>query len=87
MRSIVAVHGINGHRIKTWTCPDDGTMWLRDMLPEKIPKARIMSFGYGSHASSVISAQSIKETANELLKALQDKRGNDVSPLNPDNVS
>ncbi|KAI3392268.1 hypothetical protein diail_5932 [Diaporthe ilicicola] len=43
---IVFVHGINGDRIDTWTCGDK--MWPRDFLPEILPEARIVSFGYNA---------------------------------------
>ena len=47
---IVAIHGLNGHREKTWT---DSTMrlnWLNDeqCLRKDIPNARILTFGYNS---------------------------------------
>lgn len=55
-------------------------MWLKDMLPGRMPNSRIMTFGYGSDVSSgcVISASYIRDTAMELLKALQEKRDTDV---------
>ncbi|KAK0622650.1 ankyrin repeat-containing domain protein [Immersiella caudata] len=43
---IVAVHGLNGDRMKTWTHPDNEIMWLRDLLPTDVPDSRIMTFGY-----------------------------------------
>ncbi|MCJ1425262.1 hypothetical protein MMC29_003150 [Sticta canariensis] len=49
---IVAVHGLNGHREKTWTYSNetggDSIMWLRDLLPVKIPRARVWTWGYDS---------------------------------------
>ena len=51
-KSIVAVHGLNGHRERTWTCDNrtggDGVMWLRDLLPKRIPRARVWTWGYDS---------------------------------------
>lgn len=38
---ICFVHGLSGHRINTWS--DGKIMWPRDLLPEKIPNARIMT--------------------------------------------
>ncbi|KAH3938661.1 hypothetical protein HBH98_243260 [Parastagonospora nodorum] len=45
---IVAVHGLNGHREKTWTAGSgvngvDSINWLRDLLPHDLPNARILS--------------------------------------------
>ena len=44
---IVAVHGLGGHAYDTWT-HDNGIMWLRDLLPQDIPNARVMTWGYDS---------------------------------------
>jgi hypothetical protein len=43
-RSIVAIHGLNGHREKTWTAKNK-VNWLRDanILSTIIPNARIIS--------------------------------------------
>jgi hypothetical protein len=48
---IVAIHGLNGHYVNTWTTAlEDGSQvnWLRDLLPKEVPNARIMSFSYNS---------------------------------------
>ncbi|KAH0537473.1 hypothetical protein FGG08_005736 [Glutinoglossum americanum] len=50
--SIIAVHGLMGHRIKSWTHPMSGKMWLRDFLPSTIPFARIMTYGYDADPRS-----------------------------------
>ena len=44
---IVAVHGLGGHPYDTWT-HDNGIMWLRDLLPQDIPNARVMTWAYDS---------------------------------------
>ncbi|KAF8515996.1 hypothetical protein BU17DRAFT_51232 [Hysterangium stoloniferum] len=43
--SVVAIHGLDGHRERTWTA-GNGTLWLRDLLPHKLPHARIIVYGY-----------------------------------------
>ncbi|KAL6240249.1 hypothetical protein RBB50_012854 [Rhinocladiella similis] len=45
---IVAVHGLGGDAINTWTQPKSKKFWLRDFLPQQIPGARIMTFGYNA---------------------------------------
>lgn len=45
---IVAVHGLNGHRDKTWTAAN-GVHWLRDLLPNDIQNARIFCWGYDAN--------------------------------------
>ncbi|KAA8915033.1 hypothetical protein FN846DRAFT_4182 [Sphaerosporella brunnea] len=80
---IVAVHGLNGHRINTWRCSDlgNGTSWLnnKEMLPSRIPKARIMTFGYGAGDTSEVQVISrVRELALELLQSLHEKREDQV---------
>lgn len=72
--SIVAVHGLNGHREETWTV--NGVNWLRDLLPKDIPNARIFSWGYdaNTHSTSPISAQYLYDHATTLISDLCLKR-------------
>ncbi|OAA58654.1 hypothetical protein LEL_10876 [Akanthomyces lecanii RCEF 1005] len=46
--SVVALHGLNGHREKTWTA-ENGTNWLRHLLPDDLPRARILCWGYDAN--------------------------------------
>ncbi|KAK2773891.1 ankyrin repeat protein [Colletotrichum kahawae] len=41
---LIAIHGVGGHAIKTWTCGD--RFWLRDFLPLDFPSARVLTFGF-----------------------------------------
>lgn len=69
------MHGLNGHREKTWTVND--VNWLRDFLPSDIPKARILSWGYDARTHSVssqISVQYLYNHARELVSDLCLKR-------------
>jgi hypothetical protein len=68
--SIVAVHGLGGHAINTWTHASTGKLWLRDFLPLAIPNARIMSFGYDSKVVGSRSILGMMENANSLLTHL-----------------
>ena len=43
---VVAIHGLRGHRINTWTHSSSGKLWLRDFLPAQLPRACIWTFGY-----------------------------------------
>ena len=74
---IVALHGINGHYRKTWTAtPVVGKpkIWLEDFLPEQIPNARIMSYGYNSTVQLSKSVADIGTFAEQLLHSLIAKR-------------
>lgn len=66
----MAVHGLGGHREKTWTV--DSINWLRDLLPSDIPNARILSWGYdaNTHSTSPISAQYLYDHATTLVSDL-----------------
>ncbi|CCA76332.1 related to kinesin light chain, partial [Serendipita indica DSM 11827] len=48
---IIAIHGLGGHREVTWTT-DNGILWLRDLLPSDLPRARILSYGYDADTQS-----------------------------------
>jgi hypothetical protein len=70
--SIVAVHGLGGHRYTTWT--SGNTMWLQDLLPSKLPRARIMTFGYNADVVNNFSTFGIRDHARKLLSLLRNKR-------------
>ena len=46
--SIVFVHGLEGHRLTTWT--KQGICWPKDLLPKEpaLSNVHILSFGYDS---------------------------------------
>lgn len=72
--SIVAVHGLDGDAINTWTHPKSKAFWLKDFLPKKIPDARIMTFGYNAAAAFGRSTAEVIDHAKSLLTSLVDKR-------------
>ncbi len=43
---IIAVHGLRGSPVRSWTNKSPQTMWLRDMLQVDISTSRVMSYGY-----------------------------------------
>ena len=80
--SIVFVHGLNPknnpeHSDKTWTHAG-GTMWPRDLLPRKIPDARIMIFSYNSNVAWDVSEAGVRQHANLLLDLVQGIREDTV---------
>jgi len=69
---IVAVHGLNGHREKSWTDEKSNVLWLRDLLPDRVPNARIMTFGYDADTLklSKISHLTVNDHATSLIVEL-----------------
>ncbi|KAK2796156.1 hypothetical protein FQN52_000133 [Onygenales sp. PD_12] len=49
---IVAIHGLHEDSVTAWIEPESGILWLRDLVPLHVPKARILSFGYEASPSS-----------------------------------
>ncbi|KAL7777411.1 hypothetical protein CFE70_004076 [Pyrenophora teres f. teres 0-1] len=72
---IVAVHGLNGHREKTWTT-SSGINWLHDLLPHDLPNARILSWGYdaNTHSGSRMGCQYLFDHAQTLVSDLCQER-------------
>lgn len=79
LSSIVAVHGLYGNGLQTWTSDQSKALWLRDaeMLPKAIPNARILTWGYNAdvHAfSGHTSSDRIMQHAHTLVAQLQTDR-------------
>jgi hypothetical protein len=74
--SIVAVHGLDGKREKSWTAKNS-VNWLRDLLPTDIPHARIYTWGYEArtHGTSPIKSQTIYDHGRNLVSDLCRERG------------
>jgi hypothetical protein len=81
--SIVAVHGLGGHALSTWTHESAKTLWLRDFLPKDIPNARIMTYGYDSKVWNSRSVVGIMENAEGFLMDLQWSRASAEVRLRP----
>lgn len=71
---IVAVHGLNGHYLNTWTDEKTGVNWLIHIIPMFIPMARVMSFWYNSAVQSSKSTSDIPIFADQLLESLVSER-------------
>ncbi|OBT58224.1 hypothetical protein VE04_01766 [Pseudogymnoascus sp. 24MN13] len=75
---IVFIHGLDplntlDHATKTWTA-EGGIMWPRDLLPTKLPRARILLFGYNANVAFDPSTQGIRDHASSLLARMNLKR-------------
>lgn len=43
---IIAIHGLGGSFLRSWTSNTSDVMWLRDLLQVKFPDCRVLSYGY-----------------------------------------
>lgn len=55
---------------------DNGTLWLRDLAPELIPYARILTYGYDGYTQGrkVLANESIHDLGKRLLAWLSAER-------------
>jgi hypothetical protein len=70
------VHGLTGNREKTWT-HGNGIFWLRDLLREDFPRARIMTFGYDADVVrfwTIASSNRLQDHGKSLAWAVLDQR-------------
>lgn len=77
--SIIAVHGLNGDALQTWTHESANVPWLSDpsLLPGTIPNARILSWGYNADVAALLGSTSsdrILQHAQTLVAQLQADR-------------
>lgn len=72
--SIIAIHGLEGNLVDTWTHPNTKSFWLKDFLPTNLSGARIMSFGYNADAAFSSAVSDIDDHATDLLNNVVDKR-------------
>ncbi|KAI1127171.1 hypothetical protein F5Y10DRAFT_266376 [Nemania abortiva] len=81
---IVAVHGLNridaeGHASDTWRSGDK--LWLRDFLPAKAPRMRVLLFGYNSNAAFSSAGAGVEEVVQDLLNLIMNSREDPDRPL------
>jgi hypothetical protein len=70
----VAVHGLNGDSLKTWTSDDQKICWLSDpdLLPKYMSTARVLTWGYNANVADL--AGRILQHAHTLVAELQADR-------------
>ena len=81
-KSVLFIHGLGGHWHDTWKAKDAEVPWPRDILPDRLPHCRILSWGYDSHITSwqrVVSHNTVTDHANNLLRDLSNYRDEDES--------
>ena len=71
---MVFIHGLNGHAQRTFTHPETFVYWPQDLLPEKVPSARVLTYGYNSSAKNIAEGQNVLDIALQLIVNLKDYR-------------
>ena len=46
------MHGLYEDSVQTWTDNETGVSWLKDLLPKRLPQARILTYGYRANVLS-----------------------------------
>ena len=57
--SAVFIHGLNGHAQRTFTHPETYAYWPQDLIPEKVPTARVLIYGYSSTTKNISEGQNV----------------------------
>ncbi|KAK5658395.1 hypothetical protein OQA88_2372 [Cercophora sp. LCS_1] len=73
---ICFVHGLTGDRESTWTADGQSTPWPKTLLPPKLKKARILTYGYDAYIvrKGVASSNRLIDHATNLLNDLTTDR-------------
>ena len=74
---LVFIHGLHGHKTRSWTYPGSLRSWPEALLPHDFPDARILSWGYNASVSRLTtSASFLTGHALDLLQKLTTLRSN-----------
>ncbi|KAB5581219.1 heterokaryon incompatibility protein-domain-containing protein [Coniochaeta sp. 2T2.1] len=73
---ICFVHGLTGNRDSTWTAHGQREPWPKTLLPPKLPRARLLTYGYDAYVvrKSAASANRLIDHAANLLTDLTNDR-------------
>ncbi|KAI8717404.1 hypothetical protein NCS52_00816200 [Fusarium sp. LHS14.1] len=74
---ICFIHGLSGNREKTWRGHGHSEPWPKTLLPSKLPRARILTYGYDAYVvakSGTASTNRLIDHAHNLLNDLTTDR-------------
>jgi hypothetical protein len=75
LKSIVFVHGLDGHPVKTWSAKD--VYWPKDLLGPGVQNVRILTFGYDATAAKAferVNQNNLHDHAQALVSDLRGQR-------------
>ena len=73
--SIIFVHSLTGRQLSTWTAPGATAPWLKSLLADDIPDARISAFGYDADVVNLLGSAGqnrIRHHATNLFRGVAD---------------
>lgn len=74
---ICFIHGLSGNRDSTWTAQAQSSPWPATLLAQKLPHARLLTWGYDAYiirSSSSASQNQLMDHATNLIINLTDER-------------
>lgn len=74
----MAVHGLGGDSIDTWTHPKPNAFQLKDFLLQQTLDARVITSGYNAAAASGQSMADVIDHVKSLLSSLIDSKDEPV---------
>ena len=78
---IIALTGLAGHAFGSWAASPH--MWLRDFLPEDLPRARILLYGYNSNLAGSQSKNILTDLSSNFVVKFHTMRSLSRSELRP----
>jgi hypothetical protein len=67
---IIAVHGLSGDRLLSFTDASTGCCWLRELLPEDFPHCRVYSYGYDANVFTSQSTMTMYDLSRTFCEDL-----------------
>ncbi len=82
---ICFVHGLTGDRESTWTADGQSTPWPKTLLPPKLSKARVLTYGYDAYIvrKGVAGSNRLIDHAANLLHDLTTDRSSSNASSRP----
>ena len=69
--SCLAISGLGSHAFGSWKDRRSSYMWLRDALPQYLPNARVLIYGYDSKLAGSYSFQNLSDVGSRLRASLR----------------